>query len=183
MWGSPAERLVSLEGSKLQEMNQPRSHWNHETQCDSSWSVRGWHLRMCWPSMWGRTNTNFTLSNSLVYPWNNMLSSSLNFLLDCNWSRTLLFSILVCDVALRKLTMSSPEKCKSSHHLPPPMFLCSGSFFWNLTYCIFNHLSFPMCKAEWMCFRSQEGKINKCVRQNAKKKFWQEQKCFCKAHY
>lgn len=147
MWGSPAERLVSLEGSKLQEMNQPRSHWNHETQCDSSWSARGWHLRMCWPSTWGRTmDTNFTLSNSLVYPWNNMVSSSLNFLLDCNWSRTLLFSILVCDVALRKLTMSSPEKCKSSHHLPPQCFFVQAHFSETLHIVSLTTFPFPCVK-------------------------------------
>lgn len=129
--------------------NEPteESHWNHQTQWDSSWSARGWHLRMCWPSTWGRTmDTNFTLSNSLVYPWNNLLSSSLNFLLDCNWSRTLLFSILVCDVALRKLTMSSPEKCKSSHHLPPQCFFVQAHFSETLHIVSLTTFPFPCVK-------------------------------------
>lgn len=142
MWGGPAECRVSLEGSKLQEMN---------------WGTRGESLKPrntvrqrleCPEVIFKDVLTECVRENnehSLVYPWNNMVSSSLHFLLDCNWSRTLLFSIHVCDVARWKLTISLPDKCKPSHHLPP-VFLCSGSFHWNLTYCIFNHLFIPCVK-------------------------------------
>lgn len=93
------------------------SHWKQETCWDSSWNFREW------PSMWGRTmNANVGLSNSVVYPWNYLVLSAFNFLLDCNWSLILLFSIHVCDAAVCKLPPTETLHIVSLTTFPPHVF-------------------------------------------------------------